>query len=117
APTGMAPVTVGAVWESPNNDGSSVFMAMPMLTALYGPQPYESVFLHTTPGVRPEDVRDRVLAARLDPALKAYTPTELGSELAKDIGVFLTPFWALQRGLLFVAFVAVLSTLLLIGVQ
>jgi putative ABC transport system permease protein len=29
----------------------------------------------------------------------------------------LAPFWALQRGLLVVAFVAVLSTLLLVGVQ
>ena len=116
-PTGMVPVTVGAVWESPNNNGSSVYMTMPMLASLYGPQPYDGVFLRTAPGVRPEDVRDRVLAARLDPALRAYTPAELGAALADDIDVFLAPFWALQRGLLFVAFVAVLSTLLLIGVQ
>jgi putative ABC transport system permease protein len=116
-PTGMARVTVGGVWESPNNNGSAVFMAMPMLAALYGPQPVDGVILEAAPGVRPEVLRDRVLGAGLDPALRAYTTPEMGDVLAQDIQVFLQPFWALQRGLLVVAFIAVLSTLLLVGVQ
>src|SRR5207247_10183324 len=74
-PTGFAPVTVGAVWENPNNNGSAVFMTMPMLTRLFGPQPFDNVVLRTAPGVRPADVRDRVLAPGLDPPRCAQTET------------------------------------------
>ena len=45
------------------------------------------------------------------------TPVQLASSVSADVRSQLAPFWALQRGLLVVAFVAVLSTLLLVGVQ
>ena len=45
------------------------------------------------------------------------TAAGFAHELSGDIGQQLAPFWALQRGLLLVSFIAVLSTLLLVGVQ
>lgn len=56
-------------------------------------------------------------AANLDPDLYALTPDELAAQLADEVADQVTPFWALQRLLLFVALVGTLSTLLLVGVQ
>src|SRR5205807_2376451 len=53
----------------------------------------------------------------LDPNLGALSPRELARNIAREARGQLAPFWTLQRGLMVVAFVAVLSTLLLVGVQ
>jgi putative ABC transport system permease protein len=45
------------------------------------------------------------------------TPAQLAAENRRGIAKQLTPFWTLQRGLLLVSFIAVLSTLLLVGYQ
>jgi putative ABC transport system permease protein len=58
-----------------------------------------------------------VRAAHLDRDLTVDTAAQLTARISKAIGQQLTPFDALQRSLLLVAFVAVLSTLLLVGVQ
>jgi putative ABC transport system permease protein len=45
------------------------------------------------------------------------TPAQLAAKVSADVSKQTAAFWALQRGLMLVAFVAVLSTLLLVGVQ
>jgi putative ABC transport system permease protein len=105
------------VWQDGNFNGLNVTMPMSLFTRLYGPQPTSYVALEPAPGVSTAELADRARAARLDPALRIYTPSELARKLASDLSFQLAPFYALQRGLLAVAFIAVLSTLLLVGVQ
>jgi putative ABC transport system permease protein len=90
---------------------------MSLFRRLYGDQPPTGLGLIADRKVGAVELAKSVRAARLDPELRVDTPAQLTARLTRDVGRQLTPFKALQRGLLLVAFVAVLSTLLLVGVQ
>jgi putative ABC transport system permease protein len=117
APGGLARLKVGAIWENINNVGRAVTVPMSTATALWGPQPPDIVTVTPKPGVRLEVLAARIRAAHLDPDLKVDTPSQLAQETSASITAYLSPFWTLQRALLVVAFIAVLSTLLLAGIQ
>ena len=87
------------------------------LEQLYGPQPPEEAYLVLAPGVAPSRAVAAVYAAKLDPALQAQTPEQLARLISHDVKGQFASFWAIQRALLLVAFVAVLATLLLVAVQ
>ncbi|QIS11565.1 ABC transporter permease [Nocardia arthritidis] len=110
-------VTVGAIWENANNAGRIVTVPWQMFERIWGPQPPDPLFLRPAPGVTVDQLASNVRAADVDPALRVATPTELAAEGADSTKPYLTPFWALQRGLLLVAFIATTSSLLLIGLQ
>jgi putative ABC transport system permease protein len=116
-PTGYVEVPVLGVWQDGNFGGRSVTMTVPALEAIYGPLPTEGASLRPKAGVKPDDLAAEARAANLDPDIQIQTPSELVRQLSGDINSQLAPFWALQRALLLVAFIAVLSTLLLVGVQ
>jgi putative ABC transport system permease protein len=116
-PSGWSSVTVQGVWQDGDVNGSVVSMPMPLLESLYGPQSAQEVFLEPSPGSTTGRVARTVRAAGLDPRLQVQTPTELARTISKDINGQFASFWAIQRALLLVAFVAVLSTLLLVAVQ
>src|SRR5205823_6526708 len=75
------------------------------------------LFRSPAPGVSPDRLVDNVYKAQLDPALQAQTPIVLARVISRDIKGQFASFWAIQRALLLVAFVAVLATLLLVAVQ
>jgi putative ABC transport system permease protein len=56
-------------------------------------------------------------AAHLPGFLTFYPPQAAISKITSTTTKQISPFWALQRGLLFVSFVTLLSTLLLVGLQ
>jgi putative ABC transport system permease protein len=116
-PKGFVAVPVQGVWQEGNFNGNSITMDVDAIERLYGPQPVGNLSVLPVAGVTPEELARRLRAAQLDPALKIYEPAELLSEISESVGGQLAPFWAIQRALMLVAFVAVLSTLLLIGVQ
>jgi len=118
-PTGIARVTVGGIWQSPDNNGRSAFLPVPLFDSLFGHQPDGFVGISLAPGATMQEVAQRLRAAAptIDPDLQIRTPTETGKDVGREVSGFVGPFWALQRGMLLVAFVAVLSTLLLVGVQ
>jgi putative ABC transport system permease protein len=116
-PTGVVRVPIQGVWLNGDFTGQVVSMPLSMLTTLFGPQPVGDVTLRPKPGVTVDQLSREVTAARLDPDLQVQTPAQLARSVSADVSSQLAPFWALQRGLLVVAFVAVLSTLLLVGVQ
>jgi putative ABC transport system permease protein len=116
-PTGWSEVTVQGVWDDGDFGASSVSMPLALLEQLYGPQPIRDVGLKVAPGVDPKQVRTAVYDADLDPAMTAQTPEELAALVSKDIEGSFASFWAIQRALLLVAFVAVLATLLLVAIQ
>jgi putative ABC transport system permease protein len=116
-PTGFVDVPVLGVWQDGNFGGNSVTMTVGAIEAIYGPLPTEAASLRPKAGVNPVDLADAARAAALDPDIQIQTPTELVRQVSGDVGNQLAPFWALQRALLLVSFIAVLSTLLLVGVQ
>jgi putative ABC transport system permease protein len=116
-PRGYVSVPVMGVWQDGDFGGRKVHMSMALLERLYGPQPPTSVIVRTADGVTPAELARTIREARLHPDLQVETPRELARTSADDINNLLSPLWVIQRALLLVAFIAVLSTLLLVGAQ
>ncbi len=115
--TGFVDVPVGGIWKRSRNNGYSVTVSTTRFEELFGPQPSASLFLRPAPGVSEDELVRRVDAAKLDPDLYALTSSDYADRLATEVYSQVTPFWTMQRILLFVALIATLSTLLLVGVQ
>ncbi|MEY2475431.1 MAG: putative transport system permease protein [Actinomycetota bacterium] len=116
-PTGRTTVPVMGVWQDGDYGGRNVTMTLRLLERLYGPQPSFAALARPAPGLTVDQLARRITAAGLDPFLQVRTPQQLSDDAADDIAQQLASFWAIQRSLLLVAFVAVLSTLLLVGAQ
>jgi putative ABC transport system permease protein len=116
-PTGFVDVPVIGVWQDGNFGGQAVTMTVAAIEKIYGPLPTEGASLRPQKGVSPNQLAAEARAANLDPDVQIQTPTELVKQVTDDTSKQLAPFWALQRALLLVSFIAVLSTLLLVGVQ
>jgi putative ABC transport system permease protein len=116
-PTGRQPVTIGGIWRDGNLGGNDVTMPMWLYQRLFGDQPAQSYGLIPDAGVTTTELANRVRAANLAPGLVIEDPAQFAADISTSVGDELAPFTAMQRGLLLVAFVAVLSTLLLVGVQ
>ena len=130
-PSGMVEVPVMAVIHSGGPTGREATLSLDRHRELYGPQPLRAVNLHPVPGVSYDELAVAAVAAVAnDPAaarfvqegpdriyLHVSTPDQVLAEARGTVRTTMLPFWTLQRGLLGVAFVAILSTLLLVGVQ
>ena len=116
-PTGVVDLPVLGVVQAGDFAGHNVQMSYPLLEKLYGPQPVDGINAIPKAGVSSEQLASEIKAAKLDPDLRVQTAKELADDISKGVEGQLSSFWALQRALLFTAFVAVLSTLLLVGVQ
>jgi putative ABC transport system permease protein len=118
-PTGVVEVPVQGVRAESGFGGYSVTMAYGSFTALYGDRSPAFVVVEPEPGVTSEALADTIRRAAkdIDPAIEALTPRELVDEIAASIGRQMAPFRAMQLSLQVVAFVAVLSTLLLASYQ
>ncbi|HVX69240.1 MAG TPA: FtsX-like permease family protein [Mycobacteriales bacterium] len=116
-PTGRAPVTVGGIWQDGNLGGKAITMPISLFERLFGNQPPQSLGLIPVPGVTAAELADRVRTLPLARGLIVADPAQFTEEVSASASEQMAPFTAMQRGLLLVAFVAVLSTLLLVGVQ
>lgn len=116
-PTGVVDLPVLGVVQDGDFGGRNVQMSYSLLEKIFGPQPVSGVNAIPVPGVSTEQLAAEIKAAQIDPDLRAQTATELAKDITSEIEDQLASFWALQRALLATAFVAVLSTLLLVGVQ
>jgi putative ABC transport system permease protein len=126
APAGMVAVPVVAVVHGGGTSDTSALIPYDLFTRHYRLPPQHSVFVEPAPGTSiPELVRavDEALTAAAaegrisDPAWRVLTPDEVVAESVDSVSAQIAPFWTLQRGLLAVSFVAVLTTLLLVGIQ
>lgn len=116
-PTGPIALHVGAIWDDIVGNGDSVTVPMSIATSGWGPQPPDAVDVTPATGVAIDRLALRIRAAHLDPGLRVETPVELAKDTSRDVTTYLAPFWTLQRALVLVALLAVLSTLLLVGAQ
>jgi putative ABC transport system permease protein len=115
--TGMRTMKVGAIWGDPNNTGRGITLPRDVFTALYGERPAGELRIVPAAGVSIRELERRLEAAKIDPDLKIVNGDELTADIEQSIKGFVTPFTALQRGMFVVALIAVMSTLLLVGVQ
>ena len=114
---GFTEVPVQGVWQDGSFAGRAVTVPYALLEELYGPQHTTQVRVVAGPGVSPADLARQVEDAAIDPDLSVHQPGQLVAALDKEVARQVAPFKVMQRWLLGVSFVAVLSTLLLVGVQ
>ncbi len=116
-PTGQAGVIVQGVWNNGDAAGDNVYVPLTLQQRLFGTSDPSAAALLVSSGSTPGQVAAEARAAHLGPYLKFSTPaTQLNTDDA-NASSQLTPFLVLQRALLLVAFISVLSTLLLAGLQ
>jgi putative ABC transport system permease protein len=116
-PTGLARVTVQGVWNDGDAAGDNVYLPVALQQQLFGPSDPPAAALLLAPGSIPAGVAAEARAAHLGPYLKFATPAAQLRASDANATSQLTPFLVLQRALLLVAFISVLSTLLLAGLQ
>lgn len=116
-PTGLAQLEVEGVWEDGDFAGDNLTMTPARFAAVLGPQLPAALRLVAAPGTSPSHLRHEAATAGLAPDLLYATPQTVLRQTSASATSQLAPFWALQRALLVVAFVSVLSTLLLAGLQ
>lgn len=117
APTGLVHLRVGGIWQDPDNLGHNVTVPLGVMARIWGLPPPAYVVAEPVAGVSADQLARRISAAGIDPDLRVATPPELAGQITASLSTYLTPGWVLQRGMLLVTFIAVLCTLLLIGVQ
>lgn len=114
---GMVDLPVQAVWANGDFNGREITMPVWQMEELWGTQPPVAVELRPEAGVTTAELARRVETTGLDPYLTALTPDDQFAEVARESSQFADPFWTLQRGMMIVAFAAVLFTLLLAAVR
>jgi len=116
-PTGTVDIPILGVIDDGDFGGSAVILPYDLLAKLYGPQPAGVLTVDPKPGVSPTELLMQIKDAHLAPDLFVKSVQEVADESARGVANQLSTFWVLQRALLLMAFVAVLSTLLLVGIQ
>lgn len=116
-PGGMADMRVQAITRGAGTGEGRVTMSYDRHVELYGTQPARTVTVVPDAGVSIAELAGRIEAAAGDSPLHIRVPAQVVDEATASIEDQVLPLWTLQRALLAVSFVAVLSTLLLVGIQ
>jgi putative ABC transport system permease protein len=116
-PSGVASLHVQGIWDNGNASGDNVYVPQSLQTRLFGPQLPSEAALIVAPDASPARVAAAARAADLGPYLKYSTPSKQLRTSDASVSGQLAPFQVLQRALLLVSFISVLSTLLLVGIQ
>jgi putative ABC transport system permease protein len=116
-PSGFARVPVQGVWGDGNAAGNNLSMPMSLEARLYGQQLPNGLTLVPAPGVSVSTIVTEADRAGVSSFLTFSIPSQELSDSISSASGQITGFWALQRALLGVSFVSVLSTLVLVGIQ
>jgi putative ABC transport system permease protein len=116
-PTGTASLLVQGIWNAGDGAGDNVYVPQSLEVRLFGPLQASEAALLVKPGFTAAQVAAEARAAQLGPYLKYQTPAQQLRSADSATSGNLAPFLVLQRALLLVSFISVLSTLLLVGIQ
>jgi putative ABC transport system permease protein len=122
APAGMVELPVQAVVVGGGAVDPGAQVPFDVFTDHWDVPPLRRVTVEPTPGTSLAELEQAVLATVRtgdfpDGEIDVLAPSDVADENDEWIAQSMAPFWTLQRGLLVVSFVAVLSTLLLVGLQ
>lgn len=110
-------VPVQGVWANGNAVGNSIMLPLATVQEHYGPVPIGGMYVTPSDGVTVDELAAGLADDIDDSALRVETAQDVADRFAGQVVGQMAPFRALQGGLTVLAFVAVLSTLLLVGVQ
>jgi putative ABC transport system permease protein len=111
------PMVIGTIVATPEYGGRRIYLSYPTAEQIYGPQPPALIFVKPAAGSTVEQVVKDIAAAKFIQPVKAVDTSGYAAKLAGAIARYLTPLNTLKYGLLAIAFVSVLSTLLLVGIR
>ena len=117
--TGMAaqPMVIGTIVATPDYGGRRIFMPYQTTEQIFGPQPAGLIFVTPKAGFTSGQVLERIDATGFDQPVRAVDTDGYATDIASAIARYLTPLNTLKYGLLAIAFISVLSTLLLVGIR
>lgn len=116
-PTGRVRLPVQGVWEDGNNVGVNLTMSPERLQEVFGRRPPGFVAARPADGVSEAQLAARIREAGIDPELETRTSDALADDIAEEVDASFASFRIMQQALLAVLFVAVLTSLLLAGIQ
>ncbi|MGH9210120.1 MAG: ABC transporter permease [Acidimicrobiales bacterium] len=117
--TGLADLRVGAIWANGWLSGRNISVPYERFEQLWGRHATFDLLVTPEPGTPVEALATRIgdeLGGRY-PDLEIRTSDVRADVIADDVSDQMDPFVGLQRGLLVVALIATLSTLLLAAIQ
>jgi putative ABC transport system permease protein len=114
---GTVRLPVMAVVHNGDFGGRNLLMDIDLLERHYGLEQPAAVMVQPAPGVSDHELIAAVEEAELDPAIEVRDRGEVIERVTEEIADQLSTIDAIQRGLLVMSFIAVLSTLLLVGIQ
>ncbi|MGV0747436.1 FtsX-like permease family protein [Mycolicibacter heraklionensis] len=110
-------MSIGTIVATPEYGGRRIYMPYAVAEQIYGPQPAGLIFATPESGFSAGQVIENIKAAQFDQPLTAVDTDGYAADIAASIGRYLTPLNTLKYGLLAIAFISVLSTLLLVGIR
>lgn len=116
-PTGWTPLRVAGIWSASYDNGYTAIVSVPVFRRISATGAPHTISVKPTHGTSQDELASAITAARLDVDANVMTSQAAADALADEVTEQGDPFWTLQRLMLFVALVATLSTLLLVGVQ
>ncbi|MEO9015924.1 MAG: FtsX-like permease family protein [Mycobacterium sp.] len=110
-------MSIGTIVATPEYGGRRIYMPYRVAEQIYGPQPAGLIFVKPAAGFTVGQVMKNIESARFDQPVRAVDTAGYAADIAASIARYLTPLNTLKYGLLAIAFVSVLSTLLLVGIR
>lgn len=110
-------MSIGTIVATPEYGGRRIYMPYAVAEQIYGPQPAGLIFATPASGFSADQVIENIKATEFDQPVIAVDTDGYAADIATSIGRYLTPLNTLKYGLLAIAFISVLSTLLLVGIR
>lgn len=110
-------MSIGTIVATPEYGGRRIYLPYSVAEQIYGPQPAGLIFATPAAGFTAGEVIKNIGATKFDQPVTAVDTDGYASDIAASIGRYLTPLNTLKYGLLAIAFISVLSTLLLVGIR
>ncbi|HTM85373.1 MAG TPA: FtsX-like permease family protein, partial [Mycobacterium sp.] len=110
-------MVVGTIVATPEYGGRRIYLSYGLAEQIFGPQPAGLIFATPVAGVSSDQVIAAIRATRFAQPVQVLDTDGYAADIATSIGRYLTPLNTLKYGLLAIAFVSVLSTLLLVGLR
>jgi putative ABC transport system permease protein len=110
-------MAIGTIVATPEYGGRRIYMSYPTAEQIYGPQPPALILATPVAGSTVDQVAEDIAAAKFIQPVKAVDTAGYAAKIAGAIARYLKQLNTLKYGLLAIAFVSVLSTLLLVGLR
>lgn len=114
---GARAMTVGSIVATPEYGGQRIYLPYGIAEEIYGRQPAGLVFLSPSSGHTRADILTRIAGSAFTQQIVAVDTAGYAGAIAASVSKYLNPLNALKYGLLAIAFVSVLATLLLVGMR